>query len=230
METAARLQPKCPATSATSSALALPSTGGDFSCASQGPSAAGVRRLTRALGLTFTCSTLSAMDASSGAGSRHRLATRADLPQIVAIYNSTVPTRLVTADTEPVSVAERQPWFDAHQDPARPLWVCEDAAGISAWLSVSSFYGRPAYRRSVEVAIYVRPDRRRLGLGSYLLEALIAEAPRLEVDTLLGFIFGHNEPSLRLFRQFGFATWGTLPRVAVLDGVERDLVILGRRC
>ena len=46
---------------------------------------------------------------------------------------------------------------------------------------------------------------------------------------LLGFIFGHNEASLRLFQRFEFQTWGTLPRVAVLDGVERDLVILGRR-
>jgi L-amino acid N-acyltransferase YncA len=45
----------------------------------------------------------------------------------------------------------------------------------------------------------------------------------------LGFVFGHNEPSMRLFGGFGFTAWGTLPRVAVLDGVERDLVILGRR-
>jgi phosphinothricin acetyltransferase len=27
----------------------------------------------------------------------------------------------------------------------------------------------------------------------------------------------------------GFSRWGHLPRVAVLDGVERDLVIVGRR-
>ncbi len=32
-----------------------------------------------------------------------------------------------------------------------------------------------------------------------------------------------------LFRSFGFDEWGALPRVAVLDGVERDLIILGRR-
>ena len=36
-------------------------------------------------------------------------------------------------------------------------------------------------------------------------------------------------PVIRLFRGFGFDTWGSLPRVAVLDGVERDLVILGKR-
>jgi phosphinothricin acetyltransferase len=35
--------------------------------------------------------------------------------------------------------------------------------------------------------------------------------------------------SLALFRKFGFEQWAHLPRVAVLDGVERDLLILGRR-
>jgi phosphinothricin acetyltransferase len=49
------------------------------------------------------------------------------------------------------------------------------------------------------------------------------------VDTVLGFIFGHNEPSLKLFHRFDFLEWGRLPRVAVLDGIERDLIILGRR-
>jgi L-amino acid N-acyltransferase YncA len=45
----------------------------------------------------------------------------------------------------------------------------------------------------------------------------------------LGFIFGHNQPSLALFRGFGFETWAHLPRVADLHGIEHDLMILGRR-
>jgi L-amino acid N-acyltransferase YncA len=47
--------------------------------------------------------------------------------------------------------------------------------------------------------------------------------------TLLAFVFGHNGPGLALFEGLGVARWGALPRVAELDGVERDLVILGRR-
>lgn len=46
---------------------------------------------------------------------------------------------------------------------------------------------------------------------------------------MLGFIFGHNAPSLRLFEKHQFTRWGQLPRVAVLHGVERDLIIMGRR-
>jgi len=57
----------------------------------------------------------------------------------------------------------------------------------------------------------------------------IAHAPAIGVDNLLGFIFGHNTPSLALFEKFGFRRWGELPELAALDGVERDLVIVGRR-
>jgi phosphinothricin acetyltransferase len=61
------------------------------------------------------------------------------------------------------------------------------------------------------------------------LKQALMHAPSISLNTLLGFIFGHNEPSLRLFEKFSFARWGELPKVATLDGVERDLVIVGRR-
>ncbi|WP_153100309.1 GNAT family N-acetyltransferase [Paraburkholderia hayleyella] len=159
----------------------------------------------------------------------YRNATLDDLPAIVSIYNSTVPSRLVTADLEPVSCASRLGWFQAHGPETRPLWVVEDEHGLAAWLSFSDFYGRPAYRHTAELSIYLDARIRGQGLGRQLLAAALAAAPGLQLHTLLGFIFGHNVPSLRLFEQFGFTTWGTLPRVARLDGIERDLLILGRR-
>jgi phosphinothricin acetyltransferase len=158
-----------------------------------------------------------------------RDATIEDLPAIVAIYNSTVPTRMVTADTEPVSVASRQKWFADHSPDRRPLWVVEEGGQVAGWLSYSSFYGRPAYDSTCEVSLYLAPEHRRRGLGTQLLLRCIEQAPRIGVTTLLGFIFGHNELSLGLFEKMGFQRWGHLPRVAVLDGVERDLIIVGRR-
>ena len=158
-----------------------------------------------------------------------RLALREDLAAIVDIYNSTIASRMVTADTEPVSVEDRVPWFEAHAPETRPLWVAEVDGRIAGWLSFSSFYWRPAYHKTVELSVYVDASLRRHGLGSHLLEDAIAHAPAIGVETLLGFIFGHNAPSLALFARHGFARWGELPRVATLDGIERDLVIVGRR-
>jgi L-amino acid N-acyltransferase YncA len=51
----------------------------------------------------------------------------------------------------------------------------------------------------------------------------------LGIKTLMGYIFKHNEPSLRLFRDHGFEDWALLPNIAVLDGIKRSVVILGKR-
>lgn len=161
-----------------------------------------------------------------------RDAREADLPRIVAIYNSTVPGRQVTADLEPVSVESRRAWFDAHHPQRRPLWILEDRAKevpIIGWLSLSDFYGRPAYQATAEVSIYLAEEARGRGHGRRLLARAIEKAPGLAVETLLGFIFGHNESSLELFRRMDFERWGVLSRVARLDDSERDLVIVGRR-
>lgn len=160
----------------------------------------------------------------------YRLATIEDLPAIVEIYNSTVAGRQVTADTEAVSVASRLDWFAAHTSERRPLWVVPDEqGGLLGWLSYSDFYGRPAYNGTAELSIYLHESARGRGLGRFLLQQAIAYAPHIQVHTLLGFIFGHNQPSLNLFYQAGFEKWAELPRVAKLDNDERDLLILGKR-
>jgi phosphinothricin acetyltransferase len=69
-----------------------------------------------------------------------RDATEADLAGIVEIYNATIPSRMVTADLEPVTVEARRPWLAAHASPARPVWVLHDTnRTLLAWLSFHSF-------------------------------------------------------------------------------------------
>lgn len=158
-----------------------------------------------------------------------RDAVEADLPAIVEIYNAAIPCRMATADTEPVAVESRRAWFREHKPETRPLWVALINGSLAGWFSFQSFYGRPAYRATAEVSVYVSPRHQRAGIGRALLGKGVHEAPRLGLKTLLGFIFGHNEASLRLFEEFGFQRWALLPRVAELDRIERDLVIMGRR-
>lgn len=157
------------------------------------------------------------------------LAKSQDLPAIVAIYNQTIPSRTVTADTEPVTVSQRQEWFESFDD-HHPLWkICNDDGKILGWIGLEPFYGRPAYLHTSEIAIYIDQDARHMGLGSQSLDFVIKQLPNLGISAIVAYIFGHNRPSLHLFEQFSFTEWGMLPKVAELDGVQRDLVILGRR-
>ncbi len=156
-------------------------------------------------------------------------ATIEDLPLIVEIYNSTISSRMVTADTEPVTIESRLNWFHEHHPLTRPLWVVSDNNDAVGWVSYQSFYGRPAYKGTAEISIYLNEQHRGKKYGEQILEYVIDKCPQLEIKTLLGFIFGHNEPSLRLFYKKGFADWGKFPRVAEMDGIERDLIIVGKR-
>lgn len=164
------------------------------------------------------------------AGLLFRNAEISDLKKIVAIYNATIPSGMVTADTEAVSVEHKQQWFEQHNPDTRPLWVIEDeAAAIIGWVSFQSFYGRPAYNATAEISIYLDEAQQGKGLGKRILQYCLDNAPKYGIKTLLGFIFAHNEPSLKLFRHFGFEEWGMLPNVAVINGQERGLKILGKR-
>lgn len=156
-------------------------------------------------------------------------ATLDDLSKIVETYNSTVSSRLVTADLEPVSVESKLDWFNAHNSSNRPLWIVQYDTNYAGWMSFNSFYGRPAYNGCVEVSIYLEEKYRGKGLGRACLQKAISEAPHLNIHSLLGFIFGHNTPSLNLFYQFGFTNWANFPEIADMDGVMRDLIIVGRK-
>ena len=57
----------------------------------------------------------------------------------------------------------------------------------------------------------------------------IEQAKSYEIKTLLALIFSENAPSLKLFKKLGFKEWGNLNRIATIEGVDKDLLILGLR-
>ncbi|MGC9525855.1 MAG: GNAT family N-acetyltransferase [Limnospira sp.] len=156
-----------------------------------------------------------------------RDARETDLPEIVAIYNAAVPGRMATADLEPISVESRLAWYKECQSTRKPLWVVEEGDRVIGWLSFQTFKKRAAYGATAEVSIYIHTDYQSRGIGKKLLTEAICRGPDLGCETLLALIFAHNYPSLKLFEAFGFERWGYLPRVAEIDGVKRDLAILG---
>jgi L-amino acid N-acyltransferase YncA len=159
---------------------------------------------------------------------RIRDAVEADLPAIIDIYNVAVTTRIATAQLEPVTLEERRDWLKEHSSDRHPFWVLEADGQVAGWLTIKPFLPRCAYRGTVELSVYVDQKFRRRGIARSLLEEAIVRGPSLGISAMVGLIFGHNQPSLRLFERLGFERWGLLPRVAQLDGIERDLTILGR--
>jgi L-amino acid N-acyltransferase YncA len=164
----------------------------------------------------------------------HRDATEADLPRVVEIYNFAVATRKCSCDLEPTTVQARRPGFLEHTPDHRPFWVAEDNAspnfGAIGYLGFFHFMNeRPGYFITADIAVYLHPDYQGKGVGTYLLAQAIRQSASLGIETLTATIFASNDASVALFRKMGFEQWGFMPRVARLEGVEKDLVLVGRR-
>lgn len=164
----------------------------------------------------------------------HRDATESDLPRIVEIYNFAVATRKCSCDLEPTTVEDRRAAFLEHTPCHRPFWVAEDTShpefGVAGYLGFFHFMNeRPGYFITADLAIYLHPEHQGKGLGTYLISQAIERSPALGIETLTATIFASNESSIALFNKMGFERWGFMPRVARLEGVEKDLVLVGKR-
>lgn len=157
-----------------------------------------------------------------------RLAKPEDLAAIVAIYNQSIPDRRATADLHPVTVADRQGWFEAHNDSNRPLYVAEVEGEVKGFLSIGDFYDRAAYSQTVEIGIYIDESQRNQGLAHGLLRQMEKEADGRRIAAATAFIFAHNTQSVHLFKSMKYEEWGRLPKIANLDGSWADLIIFGK--
>src|SRR4029450_1936881 len=156
---------------------------------------------------------------------RVRDAAAGDLAAITPIYNAAIMPRTVTGQLEPVTVEDCRVWLQS----GFPLWVAEIRGRVAGWLSCKPFLPRCAYRGTVEVSVYVDENFRRRGVARRLLEHATPRGSQLGISAMVGLIFSGNATSIRLFERLGFARWGTLPGVASVDRIERDLIIMGRR-
>ncbi|MDD3343702.1 MAG: GNAT family N-acetyltransferase [Sulfurospirillaceae bacterium] len=156
-----------------------------------------------------------------------RQATIEDLPEIVKIYNEAIIDGISTADSKVVSVEDKLEWFYTHTD-ERPILVKEYHGRIIAWISLQPFYANLlAYRYTARINIYIDKNFQGKKLGQQFLSEAVEKALDYDIKTLLALSFADNLPSLKLFKKLGFKEWGNLVGVANIEGVDKDLLILG---
>jgi len=158
-----------------------------------------------------------------------RIATPADLPAIVAIYNQAIASRTATADTVQFMVEARRGWFDAHAPDSYPIYVCEADNQVVGYMSLSPYRDRLALARTAKVSYYVDYACHGKGIGSALMQDAITECPRLGKKVLVAILLEWNIPSIKLLEKFGFARWGFLPEVAEFSGGLCGHLYYGRK-
>lgn len=153
-----------------------------------------------------------------------RAMTDVDLERVAEIYAEGIATRLATFETEvPELAALATKWFPDHR------WVAEIDDTVVGWTGASPTSTRDCYAGVAETSVYVAAEARGRGVGRALLHRQVTEADAGDLWTLQTTIFPENKASLALHRSAGYVTLAVRSRIARLDGIWRDTVLLERR-
>ena len=148
----------------------------------------------------------------------------ADWPAVEAIYAEGIATRAATFETEPPGFIA----FDASHHAGHRFVAVEDGR-VLGWVALAPISSRACYAGVAESSVYVAADARRRGVGRALMEAVLAGARAGGIWSIHAGMFPENAASLALHESLGFRLVGRFERIARLDGVWRDTVLLELR-
>ena len=147
-----------------------------------------------------------------------------DWPAVAAIFAEGIATRAATFETEPPGYHS----FDASHHAEYRL-VAVEKGRVVGWVTLAPTSSRACYAGVAESSVYIAESARGRGIGRALMETLLASARAGGIWTIQAGMFPENAASIALHESLGFRLVGRFERIAQLDGVWRDTVLLELR-
>jgi phosphinothricin acetyltransferase len=158
-----------------------------------------------------------------------RAAAATDLPAITAIYKDAVLHGTATFELEPPDAGEMRRRFDALHAGNFPYLVAEEDGRVTGYAYAGPYRPRPAYRFTVENSVYLAPENHRRGIGTRLLQELIAQCEARGYRQMIAVIGDSaNAASIGVHARAGFDMIGTHPDVGFKFGRWLDTVMMQR--
>ena len=155
-----------------------------------------------------------------------RAATEQDLPAILDITNDAILHGTALWSLTPVDLAARRAWMRERVGGGFPVLVAEHDGRVAGFGSYGHFRPHEGYLHTVEHSLYVLPAARGLGVGTALLEALLADASAAGRHVMIGGIEATNQVSIALHERAGFTPAAVLHQVGRKFGRWLDLLFM----
>jgi len=143
---------------------------------------------------------------------------------VLKIYEEGLQTGQATFNTQ---VPSWEDWDRGHLPHSR--LVALEAGRVLGWVALSPVSARHCYRGVAEFSIYIGAESRGKGVGKLLMQKLIEESEANGIWTLHSSTFPENTASIKLQKQFGFREIGYREKIAELNGIWRNTILLERR-
>lgn len=155
-----------------------------------------------------------------------REATKNDAKACAEIYNHYILNSTATFDLEPISEKEMiDKLFGCNS--ILSSFVAEKNGIIAGYCYVHPWKTKPAYGRTVETTIYLRPGFESKGLGRKLMTTLIDACREAQViKVLIACITAENQSSISFHEKLGFKQVSHFHNVGEKFGRNLDVIDL----
>lgn len=151
-----------------------------------------------------------------------RSAVKADVPEILQIYNAGIDERIATFETSHRKISDIEKWFERSHEIA----VAEREGRIAGFAVSFPYSSRECYSGVAEFSVYVRKEDRGNGFGTMVMKELIRLCSDRGIWKLVSRIFPENIASRSLMKHLGFREVGIYEKHSSLEGKWRDVVIV----
>jgi len=155
-----------------------------------------------------------------------REASLNDAARIAAIYNDEVMEGTRNYETQLHTEVHRREWLERLRHQNYPVLVGIKESIVAGFAAITPFHPVSGYRATGTGSIYVAKEFRRSCVGRGLGEAMLNEARKRNIHTLIGGVNAENTASLALLESFGFQRVGYFKEIAYKNGKWHDDVCL----
>ena len=159
----------------------------------------------------------------------YRKVDEQDVPQITELYNWYITNGVESFETKPLPVGEmRRRVMDISS--RFPYYVAVEEGRVEGYCYAHQWKERAAYAHTFETTIYLRPSAKRQGIGTALMELLIADCRAMGCRALIACITGENMSSIAFHSRLGFERASLFRSVGYkmgrwLDVVDMELLL-----
>ncbi|MFA5267786.1 MAG: N-acetyltransferase family protein [Methanoregula sp.] len=140
------------------------------------------------------------------------------------IYDHYVLNTTATFHNEPIPIPELRDFsFIAH--PKYPSFIVKENNEIVGYCFLTRYKTRPAYDRTAEMSIYLKPEYTGRGVGAVALKHLEDAAKKAGIHVIFGTLCGENHASIRLMEKAGYNRCAYLKNIGEKFGKILDVVI-----
>lgn len=149
--------------------------------------------------------------------------TLENLHAVKAIYDWYIKNATATFHTEPITLEQLQEFIFIDHPLYKSFLIHADGE-LAGYCFLTYHKKRPAYDRTAEISIYLKPEFAGKGIGREALRYLEDIAKEVGLKNLVGVITGDNHSSMALFERSGFVKCAHFKNVGEKFGKVLDVV------